>query len=393
MIHRLLKPSEKSSFFVFGARGTGKSTFISQQFLPLQKGSCLYYDLLDDSVEERLAKAPQLLESDIAGAKVKPTWVIIDEIQKIPRLLDVVHLLIEKTKIKFILSGSSARKLRKEGANLLAARAFEYRLFPLTFLELGEKFDLQSALNFGSLPAVLNFEDKADKSKYLKTYVSTYIKLEIQMEQIVRRLDPFRQFLEVAAQMNGKPINYSKIGKEVGADTKTVINYFQILEETYLGFMLPGFHTSLRKSILLTPKFYFFDVGVKRALERALQSDPVPGTSYYGETFEHFVINEFYKMNAYLEADYSFSYFSTKEGAEVDLVLTRGKRETIFIEIKSASKVDEGEVKKLAALTGDTKIKAYYLSQDPVAQKFQNVQCLLWSEGIEDIFEIEQGQS
>lgn len=387
MIHRLLKPSDKSSFFIFGARGTGKSTFINQQFLSQIKGEYLYYDLLDDNVEERLSKSPQLLESDLAGAKVPPTWIIIDEIQKIPRLLDVVHLLIEKKKVKFILSGSSARKLKKEGANLLAARAFEYRLFPLTFLELADKFELQNALNFGSLPAVFNFDNRLDKIKYLKTYVSSYIKLEIQMEQVVRRLDPFRQFLEVAAQMNGKPINYSKIGKEVGADTKTVINYFQILEDTYIGFILPGYHTSLRKSILLTPKFYFFDVGVKRALERSLQSDPVPGTSYYGETFEHFVINEFYKMNAYLETDYLLSYFSTKEGAEVDLVLTRGKREVIFIEIKSSKSVDRSEVNKLIALTADSKIKAYYLSQDKISQKFQNVRCLHWADGLKEIFE------
>jgi predicted AAA+ superfamily ATPase len=361
---------------------------ISRQFLSEINGAYLYYDLLDDEVEERLAKKPQLLEADLAGAKIKPKWIVIDEIQKIPRLLDVVHLLIEKTKVKFILSGSSARKLKKEGANLLAARAFEYRLFPLSFLEIGKHFDLQAVLNFGSLPSVFNFKVRADKIKYLKTYVSSYIKIEIQMEQVVRRLDPFRQFLEVAAQMNGKPINYSKIGKEVGADTKTVINYFQILEETYIGFILPGYHTSLRKSILLTPKFYFFDVGVKRALEGSLQSDPVAGTSYYGEVFEHFIINEFYKINTYLETDYILSYFSTKDGSEVDLVLTRGKKEIIFIEIKSATSVDESEVKKLATLTSGTQIKSYYLSQDKIHQKLHGIDCLHWSDGIKEIFKI-----
>jgi predicted AAA+ superfamily ATPase len=119
-------------------------------------------------------------------------------------------------------------------------------------------------------------------------YISTYVKLEIQMEQILRKLDPFRLFLEVAAQMNGKPLNFSKIGKEVGVDTKTIINYYQVLEETYIGFILPAYHTSLRKSILMTPKFYFHDIGVKRALENALHSIPVSGTSYYGECFEQY---------------------------------------------------------------------------------------------------------
>ena len=146
-----------------------KSTFILQQFLPQLEKSFLYYDLLDDSVEERLSRNPQLLALNLDGAKEQTAWVIIDEIQKIPRLLDVVHLLTEKKKVKFILSGSSARKLKNEGANLLAARAFEYRLFPLTFLELGHKFRLQEVLNFGALPSVFNFENTSDKIKYLKT--------------------------------------------------------------------------------------------------------------------------------------------------------------------------------------------------------------------------------
>ena len=389
MIHRLVKPSIYSSFFLFGARGTGKSTFISMQFLPLIKESYIYYDLLDDETEERLTRNPSLLATDLNTSGLKPEWVIIDEVQKIPRLLDVVQLLLEKTKVKFILTGSSARKLKKSGANLLAGRAFEYRLFPLTFLELHSQFDLSSALSFGSLPSLIKFKDRNDKIKYLKSYVSTYVKLEIQMEQIVRRLDPFRRFLEVAAQMNGKPLNYSKIAKEVGVDTKTAISYFQILEETYLGFILPAYHTSLRKSILLTPKFYFFDVGVRRTLERSLHSDPVPKTSYYGEIFEHYIINEFYKLNFYYETDFDLSYFSTKEGLEIDLVLTRGKKEIIFIEIKSTDKVDDSEVKKISVFTENKNIKVFYLSQDKVPQIRYGVQCFFWADGIKKIFSIE----
>lgn len=387
MIHRLLKPSNNSSFFVFGARGTGKSTWIKKQFLPNSAKSFLYYDLLDDETEDRLSKNPNLLKADLAGLKNQPEWVIIDEIQKVPKLLDVIHSLSENKKTKFILSGSSARKLKKVDANLLAGRAFEYRLFPLSYSELNKKFKLDEYLNFGGLPAVFEFDKVTDKIKYLKSYISTYVKVEIQMEQLLRKLDPFKQFLEVAAQMNGKPLNFSKISKEVGVDTKTVINYFQILEETYMGFILPGYHTSLRKSILMTPKFYFFDVGVKRGLEKALNSDVVPKTSYYGEVFEHFIINEFYKMNQYLEADFDLSYFSTKEGAEVDLVLTLGKIKAFFIEIKSSEFIDDVEVKKLAALVSGTKIKAYYLSQDKIAQVRHGIRCLHWSDGLKEIFE------
>lgn len=387
MIHRLLSPSKNSSFFIFGARGTGKSTFIQQQFLPTLKGDVIYYDLLDDETEERLSRNPSRLKTDLTDRKRWPQWIVIDEIQKIPRLLDVVHSLIETKKVKFVLTGSSARKLRKEGANLLGGRAFEYRLFPFSFLEL-KNFKLQQALNYGSLPGVLPFLEVRDKIKYLRTYVSSYIKLEVQMEQLVRKLDPFRNFIEIAAQMNGKALNYSKIAKEVGVDTKTVIQYYQILEETYLGFTLPGYHTSLRKSVLLTPKFYFFDVGVKRSLEKSLHSDVVPGTSYYGECFEHFVIMEIYKLNHYLETEYSLSYFSTKEGAEVDLVLHRGKKEVLFIEIKSSTVVDETEVRKLAALIRGTNIKAYYLSQDPTPQSYHGIRCLHWADGIKEIYGI-----
>ncbi|MBC7464889.1 MAG: ATP-binding protein [Bdellovibrio sp.] len=351
------------------------------------KNQCLYYDLLDDEVEERLSKNPNLLRSDIEGKKIKPKWVVIDEVQKIPRLLDVIQSLIVKDKIKFILTGSSARKLKINGANLLAGRAFDYRLYPFSFIELAENFNLKDALNYGLLPGATLFKEKNDKVKYLKSYISTYVKTEIQMEQVVRKLDPFKNFLEVCAQMNGKLLNFSKIGKEVGVDTKTIITYYQILEDTYLGFMLPAFHTSLRKSILLTPKFYFFDTGVKRALEQTLLSDVVPSTSYYGEVFEHFVISEIYKLNHYYEADYKLSYFSTKDGLEVDLVLSRGKKEVIFIEIKSSEKIDQVEVNKLAKLTANTKIKTYYLSLDPIAQAFAGVRCLLWSDGIKEIFE------
>jgi predicted AAA+ superfamily ATPase len=387
MIHRIVNTSNNSSFFIFGARGTGKSTYIKQQILSkLKPCEYLYYNLLDDETEERLSKKPDLLKTDLTSLNTQPKWVVIDEVQKIPRLLDVVHNLIESKKYKFILTGSSARKLRKNAANLLAGRAFEYKLYPFTFIELGLTFNLTDYLNYGGMPSIFQFKENSDKVKYLKSYISTYVKVEIQAEQILRKLDPFRLFLEFAAQMNGKLLNYSKIAKEIGVDTKTIINYYQILEETYLGFILPSYHTSLRKSLILSPKFYFFDTGVKRTLEKALQSDVVPKTSYYGEVFEQFIISEIYKLNEYYDTDYQLSYFLTKDGVEADLVLSRGKKETIFIEIKSSEKVDEAEVKKLSNLVSGSKIKAYYFSQDKQPQKIHDVLCLHWTEGIKALF-------
>lgn len=388
MINRIITPSNNSSFFIFGARGTGKSTYIQAEFLKkLKPDDYIYYNLLDDETEERLSRNPNLLKTDLTTLNKKPIWIIIDEVQKIPRLLDVVHDLIESKKCKFILTGSSARKLKKESANLLAGRAFEYRLYPFTFIELNTNFNLEDFLNYGGLPTIYQYHQASDKIKYLKSYISTYVKIEIQAEQLLRKLDPFKLFLEFAAQMNGKNLNYSKIAKEVHVDTKTIINYYQILEETYLGFILPSFHTSLRKSIVLAPKFYFFDTGVKRALERSLLSPVVPKTSYYGEVFEHFIISEIYKLNEYYETDFKLSYLLTKDGAEIDLVLSRGKNETIFIEIKSSDTVSESEVNKVVRLIQNTKIKAYYFSQDKITQNISGVICMHWKTGIKTLFE------
>jgi predicted AAA+ superfamily ATPase len=400
MFYRTIKPSKQSSFFIFGARGTGKSTFIEHQLLPawgitvpaelLLKGrwffeNVLYFDLLDDEIEESLAKDPEMLKREVAALDEKPKWVIIDEVQKIPRLLDIVHSLIEKQKIKFVLSGSSARKLKKEDANLLGGRAFEYSLMPLTSIELGDSFNLDQVLNFGSLPAVFSFSENEDKAKFLRSYVRSYVKMEIQIEQLLRKLDPFREFLEISAQMNGKILNFTRIAREVGVDVKTVQLYYLILEETYLGFRLPSFHHSIRKSQLLSPKFYYFDVGVKRALEQSLHAGLVPGTSYYGEVFEHFVVLEFYRLNVYHDADFRLSFFATKEGAEVDLVLSRGK-EVFFIEIKSSEQIDLTEVRKLRAIGRDVATQCYYLSKCKVAQEVEGVRCLPWQQGLKELF-------
>jgi len=391
MIRRLISSSYNSSFFLFGARGTGKTTYILEQFLaqfPPEK--ILVFDLLDDETEERLRRRPNTLAAEIdSRLRTSPLeWVLIDEIQKVPRLLDVVHSLIEKKKkIKFILSGSSSRKLKIGGANLLAGRAFEYRLFPLLAVELKDKFDLDTALSFGALPSIQNFQIHLDRVKYLQSYVRNYVKQEVQLEHLVKNIEPYREFLEIAAQTNAKILNYTKLGRELGVDSKTVKQYYDIIEDTYLGFRLPTFHNSLRKSQLLSSKFYYFDIGVKRSLEGALNSAPVPGTSYYGDTFEHFVILEFYRMNCYLETDYRLSYFSTSEGSEIDLVLSRGKK-LIFIEIKSSETIDEVEVRKVAKLGAGTTANLYYLSRNKYPQDIEGVRCLPWDMGLREIFAV-----
>ena len=294
MLTRLITPSNNNSFFLFGARGTGKSTFIEEQFFKKSNSQNLTFNLLKPEVEDRFARAPERLRDEIFAhiktTGTRPDWIFIDEVQKVPKLLDLVHLLIEKEKLKFILSGSSARKLRRGSANLLGGRAFVNHLFPFTAHELGESFNLDQALQWGSLPKIHEFGDAADRARFLKSYALTYLKEEVQVEQLVRNLDPFRTFLEVAAQNNGKLLNYSKVGGQVGTDHNTIKSYYSILEDTWLGFSLHAFSHSFRKSLKTHPKFYLFDPGVQRVLSDTLDVKLKPQTSLYGEAFEHWVI-------------------------------------------------------------------------------------------------------
>lgn len=264
---------------------------------------------------------------------MKKGWVIIDEVQKIPKLLDLVHKSIETYKTKFILTGSSARKLKRGGANLLAGRAFLF----------------------------------------------------------IRNVEGFRSFLGVAAQMNGKALNFLKIGRECGIDSKTVSTYFQILEDTLVGFWVPGYHKSVRKAQKIQPKFYFFDLGVLRALEGTLESKPIPGTSMYGQYFESFVVNEIFRFNSYTQKDFRISHYQTSTGQEIDLILSKGTQD-VLIEIKSTKQIDRVEVEKFARISSAfKKSKRYYISQDEVSTEIEGVHCLSWQKAIQEIFQIDIG--
>ena len=257
ILHRLLKLPKKQNLFLFGARGTGKSTLLQQLFSPEK---CLWINLLDPYQESNFALNPKSLSNLVLALPKKVTHVIIDEVQKVPKLLDVVHFLCEKTEKKFILTGSSARKLKFGGANLLAGRAFVYNLFPFTFLELSDRFDLNLALQWGLLPKVTFLKTREEKQMFLQSYATTYLKEEIWGEHFIRRLDPFRKFLEVASQCNAKIINYSNIANDTGVDDKTIKEYFSLLEDTLIGFFLEPFKHSFRKRLNSKPKFYFLIV-------------------------------------------------------------------------------------------------------------------------------------
>lgn len=372
MVHRLVKPTKSNSFFIFGARGTGKSYYLKLKYLDQNS---IYLNLLEDDDFDRLLSDPKLL--DRLSESHKYEWIIIDEIQKLPNLLNRVHKLIESTKQKFILTGSSARKLKRGAANLLAGRAFVYYLFPFSYLEISEKFNLTEVLHWGTLPKVLEQENESDKFEFLKSYCLVYLKEEIVAEQAVRNLEPFRDFLEIAAQHSGKIINFSAIAKDVGVQTQTVQNYFEILCDTHMGFYLPAFHRSIRKSQKESPKFYFFDNGVKKALERSLDSKPSPSTSVYGELFEALIIQEVFRINQYFNLEWRLSYFQTKNNAEVDLILTKG-RTTILVEIKSYEKNNSSHIEKLKKISADFSARSYLVSCDSLEEESGVVVCLHW---------------
>lgn len=374
---------KSNSFFLFGARGTGKSTFLQQYFADTPT---LWLNLLDPLVEDPLARHPEGLAAQLQAQAGKVQWVVLDEIQKVPRLLDVVHQLIESTSIKFALTGSSARKLKRGAANLLAGRAFVNHLFPLTQVEMGEAFVLEDALQWGTLPKVVLLTEGIERAEFLKTYALTYLKEEIWSEHIVRKLDPFRKFLEVAAQSNGDIINYTNIARDVGADTKTVQSYFQILEDTLVGTLLPAYHKSIRKQQHQAPKFYFFDTGVKRALDNTLTVALAPNTYAFGKAFEHWVVIEAARLNDYYRKDFQFYYLRTKDDAEIDLVIERPGQKTALVEIKSTTRVDERDTRTVEAFLKDVRnAEGFCLSRDPVAKKINGVHCLDWQTGLREL--------
>jgi len=341
---------------------------------------------LNPEEEDRYARNPLELAANLDAAPGKTKWVVLDEIQKVPKLLDVVHSRIESSKTRFAMTGSSARKLKRESTNLLAGRAFVYNLFPLTHRELGESFDLKSALMYGTLPGLLKFETDEEKMSFLRAYALTYLKEEIWGEHIVRKLDPFRKFIEIAAQCNGEIINFANIARDAGADIKTVQSYFEILEDTLLGFKLEPFHQSVRKRQRQAPKFYLFDTGVRRALDRTLTIELKPGTYAYGKAFEHLVIAEAIRLNEYRQKDFRFSYLRTKDDAEIDLVVERPGTSTALVEIKSAQRVDDRDTRSLERFAADiSKSEAFILSTDPKAKRIGKVKALPWQQGLKEL--------
>ena len=336
---------EHQSFFLFGPRGSGKSTLI-RSYLEKQPWQ-LTYDLLRTQDQLRLLQKPWLIRSEIEDQLKKSQagilQVHIDEVQRIPELLNEAHSIIETfpKRVRFILSGSSARKLRRAGTNLLAGRAWLKYLDPFTVHELGAEFKLDLALRFGMLPKA--WEGAAsERQEYLLSYVNTYLREEIQAEAAVRKLDAFSRFLEAAAKTNGQLVNFSKLATEASVNRKSVTDYYKILEDTLMGFQLPSWgHRQSRKELVEHGKFYFADCGLVSALNGTLVGGITPAHPYYGFVFEHFIVVELIKIQHLKPVPDQLGFFRTRAGSEVDLI------------IESQNKLRAIEIKSLPQLSGN----------------------------------------
>ena len=339
MIERIIQltDSKEDSVFFFGARQTGKTTLLLKLF-PNSK----FYDLLETNTYERMRRNPSLLRQELAEAE-EGEIVIIDEIQLIPELLNEVQWLIVRKGLHFILSGSSARKLKRKGANMLGGRAVRNILYPLVSAEIPD-FDIIRAVNSGMLPTHYLATSERQLIKRQQAYISVYLKEEIAAEALVRNLSSFNRFMEVAALTDGEMVNYNNLAQDCGIDAKTVKEYFTILEETLIGYMVPAYTHTVKRRLNQAPRFYYFDVSLPNYLlhRHGMQ----PGSDDFGHAFEHLIIQEIIAFLGYNDLENMLSYWHTYTGYEVDAVLGDAK---VAVEIKSTREVQSKHLKGLKA--------------------------------------------
>jgi predicted AAA+ superfamily ATPase len=359
---QILHDSNSESLFLWGARQTGKSTLLKQMY-----PNALWFDLLMADVYQRLVNNPTLLRETVLGNADNKT-VVIDEIQRIPELLNEIHWLITNTSTQFIMSGSSARKILRSGANLLGGRALRYELFPLISQEI-PNFDLIRALNHGLLPRHYLANNP---TKMISAYVGNYLRDEIIGEAKIRNVHVFSQFLEAAAFSNGEMVNYANIAADCGVSAPTIKEYFQILQDTLIGRFVPAYQKKPKRRVITAPKFYYFDIGVVNHLLKRGAIEK--GSEIFGNAFEHFIYQELYAHSSYTGLDYPISYWRTASQIEIDFVL--GNHE-VAIEVKSSDKINERHLKGLKSFSEEYKVKHLILvCNEPLPRLHQNIHIL-----------------
>ncbi len=341
MIDRLLKQPllDNKSFFLFGLRGTGKTYWAKQSI-----EDALYIDLLESEQYTKYLANPQRLEDAIP--KDFKNWIIIDEVQKVPALLDEVHRLIEKYHYKFVLTGSSARRLKTVGVNLLAGRALTYYMYPLTSIELGEQFNIEESLRYGNLPSILT---EKDPKKYLASYVHTYLYQEVRQEADSHDLESFARFLEAATFSQGSSINISAVARDCGIKQKIASAYFEILYDYLVATTLPVFTKRSKRRLVSHPKFYYVDVGLYQTLR---PRGPLERLNIDGIALETLFFQELRAINDYFDYHYKLYFWRTSNGTEVDFVVY-GEKGLHAFEVKSSSKIKDSDYKGLLSFKSD----------------------------------------
>ena len=378
MLERIFQINKEldSSLFLFGGRQTGKTTLLRQQF-----PDTTFFDLLDTNVRRRLQQRPVLLYETL---KDKPTGtlVIIDEIPEVPELLNEVHRLIVERQLVFILCGSSARKLKRRGHNTLGGRALPVYLYPLVSAEIPD-FDIDRAVNYGTIPPHYLARNPW---RLLAAYIDVYLKEEIKEEALVRNLDAFQRFLEVAALTDGEIINNNNIAQECGVHATTVSSYFDILEDTLIGYRIPAYTKVMKRRLVQAPRFYYFDVGVANYLLH--RKELIRGSADYGHAFEHLVVQELVAYMHYRHCEEKLSYWRTYTGVEVDIIVGDAR---IAIEIKSTEEVQNRHIKNLKVFAEEhPDSKLMIVSLDVFTRQMGNIECIyvmdffhrLWTDGI-----------
>ena len=368
-INRILQLKQlvsKKSHFLFGPRAVGKSLLIKHDL----GNEALIIDLLHSVTYTRLLENPSQLEYMIAPIHNKKI-IVIDEIQRVPDLLNEVHRLIENKQIRFLLTGSSARKLKRQGVNLLAGRARQAELYPFTYHEL-VNFNLQHYLQYGGLPMVTLSKEPAED---LDAYVHTYLEEEIKAEALVQKLPAFSRFLQLSALTSGATLNFSSIANDAGVSIPTLREYYQILEDTFLGFLILPWQHSIKRKSVATARFYYFDIGVRNRLAGICA---IPDqTDLFGQALEHFIAMELRAYISYFRKKMHLHFWRTAEGHEVDFVM----EDEAAIEVKATKRISDKHLKGLKYLMEENKINKYYLiSQDPISFKQNNIFILHWED-------------
>lgn len=373
-----IKLPQKQSAFLWGPRKTGKTTYLKKHF-----PDSLIFDFLKTDFFIEVSKNPALLRERIL-AKDKNALkhpIILDEVQKVPQVLDEVHWLIENKGLRFILCGSSARKLRRGHVNLLGGRAWRYEMFPLVTAEL-KNINLLHALNHGMVPTHY-LQDDQECKKSLKAYMQDYLKEEVFAEGLTRNIPAFSRFFDAFGYSHGELTNYSNIARDCGVDSKTVKEYYQILIDTLLAVRIDPFKKrQSRKIITKAPKYYLFDVGVANYLRK--QHLEEERGEEFGRAFEHFLLMEILAYRSYSGQDFTINFWRTKTGLEIDFILARGE---IAIEIKGANRIDKRDLNALVAFAEEYSPKRNFLVCNEKEKRLHGkIEILPWSNFLQELW-------